>query len=182
MRFEIERNFLLKNQNWKAGVTSARKLSDGLLSSSNGNKIRVRTNDAKGLITIKGPTAGLSRVELEYEIPLADADYMLSSLCGANVCSKIRHFVPHNGNVWHVDVYEGVLDGFLIAEIELDDENETFALPEWIGLEVTGNPYYGKWASLVRYTETQNVLKSNRVNEIQQEKPILLASVSLWVA
>jgi adenylate cyclase len=164
MRFEIERNFLLKNRNWKAGVTSFRKLSDGLLSSSSGNKTRVRIDDAKGSITIKGPTSGLSRVELQYEIPLADADYMLSSLCGANICSKIRHFVPHNGNVWHVDVYEGVLDGVLIAEIEIKDENETFALPEWIGLEVTGNAYYGKWATLLRYTAAQRVLKSNRVN------------------
>jgi adenylate cyclase len=177
MKLEIERKFLLKNESWKAAVVSSSKLSDGLLSSVNGNKVRVRSNNARGLITIKGPAACLSRVELEYEIPLADSEYMLLNLCGANVCCKIRHFVPHNAHVWHVDVYEDVLLGFVIAEIELEDENETFTQPDWIGLEVTGNAHYGKWATLKRYTAIEDTLKSSDAIMIQHDKLRLPADV-----
>jgi adenylate cyclase len=154
LKLEIERKFLLKDRSWKAAVISASTLSDGLLSSSNGNKVRVRIDGARALITIKGPTAGLSRAELEYEIPVADAEYMLHNLCGANVCNKTRYFVSNGTHVWHVDVYGDVCDGFVIAEIELSDPNETFALPAWIGREVTGHIFYGKWATVARYAAT----------------------------
>ncbi len=167
MKLEIERKFLLKDQSWKARVVGARTLTDGLLSSHNGNKTRVRCDDARGLITIKGPRTGCSRVEYEFEIPLADAQYMLANLCGANVCRKIRYTVLNAANIWYVDVYEGVLEGFVIAEIELADEKEVFSLPLWIGPEVTDKAYYGKWATLARVTAGADSRKLNSVKRAQ---------------
>jgi adenylate cyclase len=150
MKFAIERKFLLKNDGWKAAIASARTLTDGLLSSLNGSNVRIRVTDDKGSITIKGPMAGLSRAELEYEIPLGRAEHMLSNLCGSVVCNKTRYTVPHDKHVWYIDVYENLLEGFVTADIELTLPNESFALPDWIGQEVTGDPGYGKWATLSR--------------------------------
>jgi CYTH domain-containing protein len=69
---------------------------------------------------------------------------MLASHCGDLVLDKTRHYVPHAGLVWHVDVYEGSLDGVVLAEVELPDENTGLALAEWVGAEVTGRPEYKK--------------------------------------
>ncbi len=161
MNIEIERKFLLKNDSWKASATGFSQLRDGLLSGRKNNKIRVRTDAKKGLITVKGPTSGLSRAEYEYEIPLSDAEEMLLTLCDDKVCNKVRFLVPHSKHVWYVDVYEGVLAGITIAEIELAHENETFLCPDWIGPEVTDDPAYGKWAMLARYTATIDAANSN---------------------
>jgi adenylate cyclase len=157
MKFEFERKFLLKNAGWEAAIVGSRKLSDGLLSNSNGNKVRVRIADRKGSIAIKGPKTDLSRAELEYEIPLADAEFMLRDLCGADVCNKTRYLVSHDFHVWHVDVYGGVLEGLVVAEIELDHANENFVIPDWAGQEVTDDPRYGKWAVLAGRTANGEV-------------------------
>jgi adenylate cyclase len=148
---EIERKFLLRNDSWRKAAVASSRQSDGLLSVRNNNKVRVRTDAGIGLITIKGPRSGLTRPEFEYEIPLADAEDMLLTLCDAEKCSKTRFLVPNGPHVWHVDVYDGVLEGVSIAEIELAHEGETFAIPGWIGREVTGDPDYGKWAMIARH-------------------------------
>jgi adenylate cyclase len=151
VKVEIERKFLLRNDSWRKAAVASSTLSDGLLSVRNNNKVRVRTDAGKGLITIKGPTSGLTRPEFEYEIPLADAEDMLLTLCAAEKCSKTRFIVPNGPHIWHVDVYDGALEGVSIAEIELAHEGEAFAIPGWIGREVTGDPDYGKWAMLTRH-------------------------------
>ena len=68
----------------------------------------------------------------------------MRTICDGNVLEKVRHFVSHEGNNWHVDVYEGLLDGVVLAEIELADAGQEFALPDWIGAEVTSDPRYRK--------------------------------------
>jgi CYTH domain-containing protein len=65
-------------------------------------------------------------------------------MCDGNVLDKVRHFILHTSNTWHVDVYEGLLEGVVLAEIELTDVDQTFTLPDWIGAEVTGDPRYRK--------------------------------------
>jgi CYTH domain-containing protein len=86
----------------------------------------------------------MMRNEYEYAIPLCDAEEMLRTICGGIVLEKFRYFILHEGDTWHVDVYEGLLDGFVLAEIELTDVDQTFILPEWIGREVTADPRYRK--------------------------------------
>src|SRR5262249_54517144 len=73
------------------------------------------------------------RTEFEYAIPYSDAEEMMRTMCEGNVLDKVRHFVSHEGNNWHVDVYEGLLDGVVLAEIELADAGQEFAFPDWIG-------------------------------------------------
>ena len=84
------------------------------------------------------------RNEFEYAIPLSDAEEMLHLMCDGNVLDKVRHFVPYAGNTWQVDVYEGLLDGVVLAEIELTDADEKLTLPDWIGAEVSADPGYRK--------------------------------------
>ena len=106
--------------------------------------MRVRTSGDAATIAIKGPRTGLTRAEFEYGIPFSDAERMLSTICRGDTLEKQRFFVEDGDAVWHVDVYGGLLEGFVIAEIELKQEAEELALPRWIGREVTGDSYYRK--------------------------------------
>ena len=84
------------------------------------------------------------RTEFEYAIPYADAEEILRTMCDGNVLDKVRHVVRYADLAWHVDVYEGILDGVVLAEIELRDADQKIDLPDWIGMEVTGDPRYRK--------------------------------------
>ena len=84
------------------------------------------------------------RPEFEYEIPIADAERMLSTLCQDDTLEKQRFFVEEAGATWQVDVYGGILQGVVIAEIELKQESQELILPRWIGKEVTGDFFYKK--------------------------------------
>jgi CYTH domain-containing protein len=107
-------------------------------------KVRVRISDKIAVITIKGPRRGIARAEYEYKIPLADAELIMAKICGDDTLEKQRYLGEDVGTIWHVDVYGGILNGVVIAEIELKQEDQKFALPSWIGKEVTGNQFYKK--------------------------------------
>jgi len=104
----------------------------------------VRIANDVATIALKSRRRGPVRTEFEYVIPYSDAEEMLRTMCDGNVLDKVRHFVSHEGNDWHVDVYEGLLAGVVLAEIELADAGQEFALPDWIGAEVTADPRYRK--------------------------------------
>jgi CYTH domain-containing protein len=69
---------------------------------------------------------------------------MLQTMCDGHVLEKIRHVVLHAGTVWHVDVYEGILNGVVLAEAELQHADQKIDLPGWVGKEVTNDPMYRK--------------------------------------
>ena len=69
---------------------------------------------------------------------------LIAHHCLREELAKTRHFVPHGGLIWQVDVYKGILAGVILAEVELPSETAEFALPIWIGREVTGDPAYKK--------------------------------------
>jgi adenylate cyclase len=142
MRVEIERKFLVSNEGWKASVTHSVHCRDGLVMKSPSIKLRVRREPSRALLTFKGPKQGICRHEFEYEIPHADADLLLAHHCEDRVVEKTRFFVRHGRLEWHVDVFEGVLSGIVLAELEIDHPDEEFDLPEWLGREVTNNPAY----------------------------------------
>jgi adenylate cyclase len=144
MPFEVERKFLVANDGWKARVVRSVFLRDGLIASSNGNKVRVRIADEKATVTIKGPRKVMRRAEFEYDIPVSDAEAILKQMCQGHILDKRRHFVEHSNVTWEIDVYEGSLNGTVIAEIELRHENQTIELSDWIGKEVTRDPRYRK--------------------------------------
>ena len=144
MFVEIERKFLVADGSWRAHAVRQEHLRDGLICHSAERKVRVRIRDDSATLTIKAKREGIRDVEFEYAIPVSDAREMLASHCGDLVLDKTRYYVPHAGLVWHVDVYEGLLDGVVLAEVELPDEDTDLALPEWVGAEVTGRPEYKK--------------------------------------
>jgi CYTH domain-containing protein len=152
MSIEIERKYLLKGMTWKEGAESA-FIRQGFLS-TDGVTVRVRTIGEEGFLTIKGPTHGVSRLEFEYSIPIADAERMLDELCPHPLIEKTRYRIRHGDLVWEVDEFSGDNEGLVLAEVELSHEDEAISLPEWIGEEVSGDPrYFNSNLSVHPYTE-----------------------------
>ena len=146
MAEEIERKFLLKKDYWPH--ENVVKYRQGYLNSDEKKTVRVRTAGDKGYLTIKGASIGASRLEFEYEIPLQDAGILLD-LCEKPLIEKNRYKVVDGDFIWEIDEFFGENSGLIIAEIELEHENQEFKKPDWIGEEVTGDPRYYN-ASLIK--------------------------------
>ncbi|MDH4273547.1 MAG: CYTH domain-containing protein [Gammaproteobacteria bacterium] len=142
MAIEIERKYLILNEDWRASVTHAAQYRQGYLTQSGPASVRVRIEGRRAFINIKSATLGISRTEFEYEIPLLDADHLLSHLCIGPTIEKTRYFVPFGGKTWEIDVFSGENAGLVIAEVELSDAQEAIALPPWAGAEVSDDPRY----------------------------------------
>jgi len=146
---EIERKFTLKNTNFLLSAIRVFKITQGYLNSHPDRTVRVRTKGDKGYLTIKGRSSqdGLMRMEWEKEIPLAEALQLLE-LCEDFIIEKTRHEVIYAGNTFEIDVFEGKNQGLILAEVELNQENQQIELPEWIDREVTGDSrYYNSYLS-----------------------------------
>jgi adenylate cyclase len=143
MPVEIERKFLVLNDSWRAHVTRSERLRDGLVAASDDRKVRVRLYEDRATLTVKTKQERGRRQEFEYEIPHAHALEMLA-LCAPTVIEKTRHHVPHRGRNWELDVYEGLLQGVVLAEVELASIDQPVAIPDWAGAEVTDRPEYKK--------------------------------------
>ncbi len=141
MGIEIERKFLVKDDSWRAAADDGLECRQGYLAAEKGKTVRVRIMGTEAFLTIKGAMAGISRAEFEYEIPPSDAEALLA-LCGGAVVEKRRHLVNHGGMVWEVDVFGGAHAGLVLAEIELEREDQEFELPGWAGEEVSRDPRY----------------------------------------
>jgi CYTH domain-containing protein len=141
---EIERKFLVANDEWRLSAVGSVRIRDGLIATYEGRKVRVRIAGGIATVAIKGPRAGIARPEFEYEIPITDAERMFSIVCGDQILEKQRFFVEDAGATWYVDVYGGILQSVIIAEIELKQEDQELTLPTWIGNEVTGDSFYKK--------------------------------------
>lgn len=142
MAQEIERKFLVKGD-FKPYVKKSTRIVQGYLSSVPERTVRVRIKGNKGFLTIKGigNREGTSRFEWETEIPLSDAENLLQ-ICEPGVIDKIRHEVEYHGHTFEVDEFFGENQGLILAEIELQSEEEKFDYPEWLGEEVTGDVRY----------------------------------------
>lgn len=149
MSVEIERKFLVRDQRWKS-LAQGTLLRQGYLSSSRERIVRVRIEGGGAMLTIKGPTVGASRAEWEYPIPLEDAQEFLANLCERPLIEKYRYRIPFGGLVWEVDEFLGDNAGLVVAEVELENENQAFAKPEWVGEEVTHDSRYFN-ANLLRH-------------------------------
>ena len=139
---EIERKFLVDPAAWEAvEKPQPVKIAQGYLLTDPEKTVRVRIKGSKGFLTIKGKTRGITRSEFEYEIPLSDAEELLQNFTD-KALFKDRYEIPHDGKVWEVDVFHGKLDGLVLAEIELQSEDETFKKPDWATKEVSSDPTY----------------------------------------
>lgn len=141
MGIEIERKYLVVNEDYKQYETEVIEICQGYLSRDPERTVRVRTWNDRGYLTVKGITVGARRHEYEYEIPLADAREMLK-MCIGTVLRKKRHIVEYKGHRWEIDEFLGQLAPLVTAEIELCSEDEDFELPPFVGDDVTGNPHY----------------------------------------
>lgn len=150
---EIERKFLVKSDDFKKEATSKRRIVQGFLNTHPKRSVRVRINEDLGFITVKGKSneEGTSRFEWEKEIPVSEAETLLE-LCEQSVINKTRYEIPSGKHVFEVDEFFGDNDGLIVAEIELEDENEEFNRPNWLGREVTGQvKYYNSLLSKVPF-------------------------------
>lgn len=161
MPIEIERKFLVKGD-FRPFVRRSERICQGYMCASPQRTVRVRIKGDRGYLTIKGKSdlKGLARYEWEKEIPVHEAEELLA-LCLPGAVQKVRHLVDVvsecNGSetvhVFEVDVFEGANEGLILAEIELNSEDEDFTRPDWLGEEVTGDKrYYNSWLSAHPYT------------------------------
>jgi CYTH domain-containing protein len=102
----------------------------------------VRVVGSQGYLTIKGLTTGSSRAEFEYEIPVDDAQELLETLCDRPLIEKTRYKINIGDLIWEVDEFWGENQGLILAEVELETEDQNINIPHWIGKEVTSDPRY----------------------------------------
>jgi len=139
MAIEIERKFLVEGNDWRNKPGTL--FRQGYLNRDKERTVRVRIAGEQAYLTIKGISIGASRAEFEYEIPVTDAEQLLL-LCDGPLIEKTRYLVPHAGMVWEVDEFHGANHGLVVAEIELQSEDQQFDKPSWAGQEVTDDKRY----------------------------------------
>ena len=142
--FEIERKFLVKSTSFKEGSARKMTIKQGFLNLDPQRTVRVRIKGGDAYLTVKGITdeQGVKRFEWETKIAVEEAETLLE-LCDGGYLEKTRFEVPVSGHIYEVDEFHGQNEGLLVAEIELEEVDESFEKPEWLGEEVTGdNRYY----------------------------------------
>ena len=149
MSTEIERKFLTQSSEWKScGIRKFYR--QGYLSINKNRTIRIRVVEDKGFMTIKSAPIGFTRNEFQYQIPFDDAIEIINSLCEKPIIEKYRTSIKINEVTWEVDEFLGDNAGLIIAEIELNDEKQKVALPDWIGEEITNDYRYSN-SNLVKH-------------------------------
>ena len=142
MQIETERKFLVLDDGYKAQAVELHRLRQGYIAHDAGRSVRVRILDDKGILTVKGPFIGLgSRPEWEKEISLKEAEELFL-ICKPGSIDKTRWIVPAGERWFEVDEFHGENEGLVMAEIELESQDEAFERPSWLGEEVTGNPRF----------------------------------------
>ena len=144
MALEIERRFLLKNDNWKEFINKKIYIEQGYLSKSiDGWIIRVRLIGKNSKITLKKHIKGFTNFEFEYSIPRSDAEIIMSNL--SNTIKKDRFFLEIEKKFWIIDCFKENNYPLEIAEIELSNEEEDLFLPSFISKEITGLTHYSNF-------------------------------------
>lgn len=139
---EIERKFLVHKAGrpYKEQAYACSRITQGYICTERGRTVRVRIRDGRGFLTIKGPsdTTGTTRYEFEKEITPDEAQHLIK-LCLPGLIDKTRYLVRCGRHVFEVDEFYGENDGLVVAEVELQSEDEPFDKPDFIANEVTGD-------------------------------------------
>ena len=140
---EIERKFLVRSERFKNYSDKEERIVQGFLNTNPGRTVRIRIKGNKGYITVKGKSneTGLSRFEWEKEISVAEADSLLK-IAEPGIIENLRYEVKSEKHTFEIDVFAGDNTGLIIAEVELQSEDEVFNKPDWLGAEVTGIAKY----------------------------------------
>lgn len=142
MAIEIERKFLVCNDNWKKCKHTFKHYQQAYFCNTNKVSVRVRITDDKAWVSFKSATIDISRFEYEYVIPLEEAQHMLDEFSQGSIISKTRYFIPIGQHIWEIDVFDGDNEGLIVAEIELNHVDESYEKPDWIGDEVSQDIRY----------------------------------------
>lgn len=161
MGTEIERKYLVKQTKWRSHKQLLRrqfrdlgqKYCQGYIPTTNNTTVRVRIVGDRGYLTIKSKVIGYTRAEYEYEIPVAEAREMLDNLCVKPLIEKFRYRIPSDRLVWEVDEFIGENEGLIIAEVELEHEDQQIELPDWIEKQVNDKKYFNSY--LVKHPYSQ---------------------------
>ena len=140
MPLEIERKFLVTSDDYKLRAKSI-EIRQAYLSIDKNTAIRARVEGIQASINIKSKKSERVNHEFEYVIPLDEARSLIR-MSPYLVIEKTRHIVKYAGKTWEVDEFYADNKGLTVAEIELDDENEVFKKPPWLGKEVTDDYRY----------------------------------------
>ncbi len=149
MGLEIERKFLVKDDSWRAHVTQATAIRQGYLNATPERTVRIRIKEGVGVLTIKGKNDGITREEFEYDVPFDEARRLLK-LCEKSIIEKVRFLCPYQKSTWEIDEFKGENSGLIVAEVELEKEDQQIEIPDWIGEEVSHDPNYYN-ASLIAH-------------------------------
>mgnify|MGYP001482453174 FL=1 len=141
MAIEIERKFLVKEKPFSSAKRSL-KINQGYIINEKSKVIRVREKGDDYFLTIKGNNIGISRLEYDFPISKEDAKELIFHFCKTTLIEKTRHYIEHKGHTWEVDEFHGKNNGLIVAEIELESEDEKFEIPDWVGEEVTQDDRY----------------------------------------
>lgn len=146
---EIERKFLVVGDAWRE-TAQGEVICQGYIPTQDARTVRVRRVGDRAYLTLKGPAVGLVRPEFEYPIPVDDAQTILDTLCQPPLIEKTRYRLPQGDIVWEIDEFWGDNQGLIMAEVELTRADQVVDLPEWIGVEVSGDSRYHN-SNLARY-------------------------------
>lgn len=162
---EIERKFLVRDESFRKLASEVRHIRQGYLCRDKGRTVRIRIQDEKAYITIKGEAAadGISRFEWEKEIAREDAEQLLG-MCLSTIIDKERYVVPNDGTVVEVDVFHGEHEGLILAEIELKSADEEYVKPSFLGSEVSFDKAY----SNARLSLTKNLYTMFTTSDLEQ--------------
>ena len=141
MAIEIERKFLIKEKPFSIAKRSL-KINQGYIINEKSKVIRVREKGDDYFLTIKGNNIGISRLEYDFPISKEDAKELIFHFCKTTLIEKTRHYIKYKGHTWEVDEFHGKNNGLIVAEIELESEDEKFEIPDWVGEEVTQDDRY----------------------------------------
>jgi adenylate cyclase len=134
---EIERKFLVRSDAWRKQVSAPARFRQGYLSTDPERTVRIRLENGSGKLNIKGKRVGAGAPEFEYDIPKSDAVELLEKLCKPHIIDKNRYRLEQDDLVWEIDEYLGENAGLVVAEVELNREEQEFTKPDWVGEEVT---------------------------------------------
>ncbi|MCG6868860.1 MAG: CYTH domain-containing protein [Gammaproteobacteria bacterium] len=137
----IERKYLVEGDAWRS-LADGKRYRQGYLSTVRERTVRVRTVGERGYLTIKGENEGIARAEFEYGIPFDDANELLDGLCERPLIEKDRYKISDGDLTWEVDDFFGDNAGLVLAEVELESEDQSFEKPGWIAREVSDDPRY----------------------------------------
>ena len=140
MGLEIERKYLVTDDSWRMG--KGKLILQGYIKNQKDGVVRVRVMGEEAQLTIKSGTAGITRLEYEYEIPVAEANEMMDKLCEKQIIEKVRHEIVEASQKWEIDEFLGENAGLVIAEIELEREDQEIIKPKWLGEEVSNDVRY----------------------------------------